>query len=196
MDTEQGTEPRPAVEPDRWVDLYADQLYSYALQMLRDPAAAEDAVQETFLAALGSKDSFQGRSQERTWLFGILKHKIIDTFRRSKRQPAYEDDNPGEMEASSLFTDDGSWKVPPGRWNAKAEELFERREFFETLKRCLDELSEGLAKVFALRELQGASSKSVCEALGISANNLWVRMYRARASIRKCLETQWFEPEP
>jgi RNA polymerase sigma-70 factor (ECF subfamily) len=193
MSSESALKGATRVAPDEWVDLYADQLYSYALQVLRDAAAAEDLVQETFLAALRNKDSFQGRSQEKTWLFGILKHKIVDSLRQKKRQPAYEDDRLEESELEALFNDDGSWKIPPSKWNARAEDLYERKQFFDTLTKCLKDLSERLSRVFTMRELEGVSSESICELLGITPNNLWIRMYRARTSIRRCLEEHWFK---
>ena len=68
-------------DPERWVEEHGDYLFKFALVRLRDPAKAEDMVQETFLAALKGGQSFAGRSAEKSWLAGILKHKILDHYR-------------------------------------------------------------------------------------------------------------------
>ncbi|MSU58371.1 MAG: hypothetical protein EXS35_09350 [Pedosphaera sp.] len=78
-------------DPERWVDEHGDYLFKYALMRLRDPARAEDAVQETFLAALKGGKSFQGRSAEKSWLVGILKNKICDHYRKASRETSFTD---------------------------------------------------------------------------------------------------------
>src|ERR1051325_9770151 len=100
---------RAAPDPSAWVDQHGDYLYRYALMRLRDPALAEDVVQETLLAALQSRHAYQGRSAERTWLTGILKHKLVDHFREASRQ-AYSGRVEGEeFEHDELFRAEGEW---------------------------------------------------------------------------------------
>jgi RNA polymerase sigma-70 factor (ECF subfamily) len=72
----------PIENPESWVDQYGDVLYHFTLSRIKDPSIAEDLVQETFLAALHSIKDFQHRSSIKTWLTSILKHKIIDHFRK------------------------------------------------------------------------------------------------------------------
>src|SRR5205085_12346938 len=92
-----------ASEPSEWVDAHGNYLYRYALVRLRDTALAEDVVQETLLAALQSRHAYAGRSAERTWLTGILKHKLVDHFRKVSRQ-AYSSRPEGEeFEHDELF---------------------------------------------------------------------------------------------
>ncbi|MHC4945232.1 MAG: RNA polymerase sigma factor, partial [Planctomycetota bacterium] len=81
-------------DPATWVDEHGDALYRFAITRLKDPEAAEEIVQETFLAALKAKDSFKGRSSERTWLIGILKNKVIDHFRKMSRERPVTDQGP------------------------------------------------------------------------------------------------------
>ncbi len=90
VDSQQGRSPvsqdTPVTDPDRWVDEHGDALFRYAILRLRDQELSEEVVQETFLEALRVRESFAGRSTERTWLIGILRHKILDHFRRRVRR--------------------------------------------------------------------------------------------------------------
>ena len=104
------------MEPQKWVDLYGDQLYGYAYVRVQDRMVAEDLVQETFLAALAASDGFEGRSSEKTWLTAILKHKIIDHFRKLGRQPMNQSQG-HEKQSNHFFHENGNWKDKPGRWD-------------------------------------------------------------------------------
>ncbi len=184
-----------STEPLDWVDLYSDQLYAYALRMVRNHDLALDLVQETFLAGLAGRDSFESRSNQKTWLFGILKHKIMDYFRTKDRQIPLDDHDEDRYAWEKHFNKQGKWIIPPGFWSARAEDVFERKEFFDILEECISGLTENLARVFMLRELQEETSDAVCRTLDITQNNLWTRMYRARTAIRQCLEEHWFSVE-
>src|SRR5277367_5559751 len=114
--------PRDLSNPEQWVDLYGDYLFKYALARLRDPNKAEDAVQETFLAAIKGGKSFRGRSAEKYWLVGVLKNKIYDDFRRRSRETSFTDLEFYSDEESDRFVTDGSgagsWihKLGPEVW--------------------------------------------------------------------------------
>ena len=97
-------------DPERWVELHGDYLFKYALIRLRDPAKAEDAVQETFLAALKGGKSFQGKSAEKSWLVGVLKNKIYDHYRKSSRETSFTDLEFYSDEESDRFVPDGMFK--------------------------------------------------------------------------------------
>jgi RNA polymerase sigma-70 factor (ECF subfamily) len=183
-----------ATEAEHWVDRHGDCLYRYALLRLRAPELAADVVQETFLEALRAQDSFAGRSSERTWLIGILRHKILDHFRKSGREPARFDGEPWEREAAFEpgFDRRGRWKTIPGSWAAEPSRVLETREFWDVFSRCLARLPRGLADAFFLREVDGLKAEEVQELLGISPANLWARLHRARAQLRRCLEVGWF----
>ena len=179
-------------KPDHWVDRYGDDLFRYALFRLRDATLAEDVVQETFLAALRARKSFSGRSSERTWLFGILKHKIVDHIRKASRERSVEDPEAPEDVHKNLFNERGQWKVMPTQWVADPSTILEQKEFQDILEKCLENLPARLSDAFSLREMDGLTSKEVCKVLGISATNLWVMLYRARMRLRRCLEMSWF----
>lgn len=183
--------------PEEWVDLYGDYLFRYALVRVRDPKTAEDIVQETFLAALQSRHQFAGRSSEKSWMVGILKHKVIDHFRKSSREFPTHNVELSTDESNEIFDEDGHWKLDensPAEW-INPERALEKSEFWEVLSRCLSKLPPQMASAFSLRELDELSSDAVCEALKISPANLWVVLHRARMQLRRCLEIHWFGKE-
>ena len=180
-------------DPALWLDEYGDMLFRYAVTRVSDPAIAEDLMQETFLAAMKGKERFSGRSTERTWLVGILKHKIIDHYRKSKREVLSEDLEIREAPADEYFDRKGTWKVTPNEWLTNPTRAFEQKEFFSILHACLEKVQEKQRKAFMMRELEGADPDEICSELDITATNLWVLLYRARISLKRCLEINWFE---
>jgi len=182
-------------DPETWLEQYGDYLYRFALARIRDRAAAEDLVQETFLAALHARENFKGRSSVTTWLAGILKHKIIDLIRKESRNQPVEDVEPFIPTFDDLFDERGKWKIGPSKWTVSPLELYEQKEFWRILDLCLSELSSRLARIFTLRELEELSTKEICKVFDISATNCWVMLYRARMLLRRCLEINWFSSE-
>ena len=186
-------------DPGRWLDEHGDYLFKYAVFRLRDDTAAEDAVQETFLGALKAYEKFQGRGSERTWLVGILKHKIIDHFRKAEREaPIGEEGDDGPEHADFFERSDewvGHWNADcaPSEWHATPAELIERSDFWKVFSDCLSPLPQRTASAFTLREVDGLKSEEICEILSISVNNLWVMLHRARLHLRNCLEINWFK---
>ena len=170
-------------------------MFRYALARVRDNATAEDLVQDALLAAIGALDTFKGGSTEQTWLIGILRHKVLDYFRKSAReQPIEFDRNQSSTERDSDFDEQGSWAVPVADWRTP-EKSAERDEFWHALRGCLDTLPDNLRTVFTLRELDGLETDQLMETLDISTkNNLWVMLSRARKGIQKCLQAKWFGP--
>lgn len=177
-----------------WLTEHGDYLYRYALARLRDPHQAEDAVQETLLAALAGS-GFAGKASPRTWLTGILKHKIIDQFRRQQRETTLEDPDEVAVDDAGMedfFLDDGHWAEPPQAWREPGN-LLQQNQFLEVLQACLDRLPKKLARIFLLREIEESDNEEICKELEISPTNAWVMLYRARMGLRKCLEMNWLE---
>jgi RNA polymerase sigma-70 factor (ECF subfamily) len=191
MNEEQSESKSQTYDPEAWVDQYGDYLYRYAISRIHEPATAEDLVQETLLAALQGKEDFKGRSSLKTWLTGILKYKIIDHIRKKSREQPTDSIELAADDMHEHFDDKGRWKVGPARWTVNPKELLEQKEFWKVVYECLSRLSERLAKVFALRELDGLSSQEVREVLNVSAANSYVMLYRARMHMRDCLEVNW-----
>jgi len=177
--------------PESWVDRYGDYLFRYALARVRDPAVAEELVQETFLAALKGRDKFRRKSSGQTWLTAILKHKIIDYFRKGHREAASEQIETVAASVKDFFQNNGRWKILPGKWDDDPEKIFRQREFLQVFYRCLAELPERLARAFRLREMEGLSTDELCKRMDITPTNSWVMLYRARMHLQRCLDVRW-----
>ncbi len=187
-------------DPSCWVDEHGNYLFRYALMRLRDRTLAEEAVQETFLAALQSKDRFGGQSSEKTWLIGILKHKIIDHFRKQKREVPLDNVELLPTEQEETFRTAGEWvghwteEAAPIDWGSNPIKSIEKKEFWQALEQSLATLPKRLAQVFILREMDEMSSDEICRVLNISESNLWVMLHRSRMQLRRSLELNYFAP--
>ncbi len=186
--------PPPSCDPAAWLDQYGDYLYRYALLQLRDEAAAEDAVQETLLAALNAWSGFSGKSSVKTWLTGILKHKILDLFRAHAKEPQYRPPADPEAELAALeaalFDASGHWESFPRPWG-DPEAVLEQQRFWEAFMECMQALAPTQARIFQLRELEGLSTEDICKELAITSTNCWVLLYRARLGLQACLDGRW-----
>lgn len=172
-------------------------LLRYALLQLHDEALAEDAVQETLLAALQTGDSFRSESALRTWLIGILKHKIADHYRAAERHyslgdPTSEDkDDPNAALEQLIFDGKGHWIGSPGAWT-NPDHALEQDEFWGVFEWCQKNLSEQHARAFMLREMVGLETEEICQDMAISHGACRVYLHRARLGLRECLEQRWF----
>ena len=177
-------------DPQTWVDSYGDRLFRYAVSRVRDDSSAEDLLQETFLAALKSRDKFKGDSSELTWMTGILRNKIFELYRKqSKEVPLAVDDGGGDED----FFAGRHWAPAeaPREWPAaKAESA----EFSAALRKCLDALTAPVARAFVLREMEGLPAAETAAVLGVAPGHLAVLLYRARLRLRRCLERNHFSP--
>ncbi len=174
-------------------------LHFTRLQLPDYPDLAEDLVQETLLSAYSSGDSFQGRALVNSWLFAILKNKIIDALRQIGRQrkvfTALDDELLDETFESHFFPN-GHWtpEGQPQHWN-NPEKSLNNNEFQKILQSCLYNLPENTARVFTLKEILGFSSNEIQQMCGISTANYHTIMHRARESLRQCLQIKWFNQE-
>lgn len=178
--------PPPA---EQWLADHGTALYRYALVRLRDPDKAEEAVQETLLAALQAWSRYTGGSAVRTWLIGILKHKIIDQLRRETREPNLNDEDTDAVE-DTAFKANGHWNGRLPGWGDPEAALHDN-QFWQILQQCLALLPERLARLFVLREILEDETENICQELTITPTNLWTMLYRARLRLRQCLETNW-----
>ena len=168
----------------RVLGTHTNYLRAYALRHVRDSDVAQDLVQETLLAALRSTTAFAGRSSLRTWLTGILKHKILDAWRERQRAPV-------SLDAFAEPGDDGPGVAfpgadPEGAAPDPALEL-EHKRFREACQRELDRMPVRTAQAFVLTEFAGFTSDEACAQLGVTANALGVMRFRARHALRKAL---------
>jgi RNA polymerase sigma-70 factor (ECF subfamily) len=168
-------------------------LLRVAVLQLRDSDVAEDVVQDTLVAALQGASGFSGRSSLKTWLTGILKHKIVDAIRRKSREPVVGslDEETQIDDLDALFDESGHWDNPPADWG-DPESALSRQQFLEVMQACLEKLPPNTARVFMMREVMDLESEEICKELSITSTNLWVILYRARMALRQCLERNWF----
>ena len=177
---------------------HGDALYRYARARVGSRELAEDLVQDAFLAALQSRDRFQGRATVRTWLLSILRHKILDHYRREPSPMTAAEAHPDRKRDAVLdrhFNEKGLWKVRLASWKPQEQEL-EEREFWDVLDDCLRRLPRSLSSVFILRELEDLDPDQLRGILSLSAANVRVRLHRARLLLRECLEKHWFTDSP
>ncbi len=170
------------------------QLLRFARLQLRSDAQAEDAVQDTLLAALAGADKFTGAAAAKTWVFSILKNKIIDELRRRIREGNVAELTPGAEEGEDfdeLFDQRGHWAAPPAPW-ADPEKSMENSQFWTVFEACLDGVPAKPGRVFMMREMLGLETGEICKELGISSSNCWVLLHRARLGLRECLSRRWF----
>jgi RNA polymerase sigma-70 factor (TIGR02943 family) len=179
---------RTLPEPAEWLDEYGDTLYRYALARLRRSHEAEEAVQETLLAALKMRWQYEGRAKPRTWFVGILKRKILDRLRAAAGQAT----NTAPDALDAWFDASGHWRKTPRDWSDPSA-IAERSEFWRVVRACLGKLPPLMAEAFILRTIDDFGPTDVCRQLAISPNNLWVLLHRARLRLVRCLDIHWFD---
>jgi RNA polymerase sigma-70 factor (ECF subfamily) len=189
-----------SVPPNSELEALRPALVRFAVLQLRNDAAAEDVVQETLMAVLEKPNSFAGQSSLRTYVTGILKHKILDAMRSNRREVQFDgavdgfDGNDRQSDADfidALFRPDGHVVDMPRRWG-DPDAALEQKDFFRTLEVCLEKLPPKTARIFMMREWLEMDTADICMELQISSSNAWVMLYRARLQLRECLDLNWF----
>jgi RNA polymerase sigma-70 factor (ECF subfamily) len=183
--------PKHLLNPNKWIDLYADYLFNYTISRVNDKEMAQDLVQDTFLAGLKSMKNFKGEASERTWLISILKRKIIDHYRKINS-------NKGKAEVRITYNNDaeteGDWleEQVADPFDKTAEDKLQNEELGDAIYNCLSKLPEKQAEVFRMKTIEGYETEVICNELNITASNLWVIIHRARTAMAACLEDNWF----
>lgn len=177
-------------------------LLRFARLQLRNDAWAEDAVSDTLLAALSKPHAFESKSQLKTWLVGILKHKVIDVLRVQTREASlhFDADGDGSEELDALmFKPDGHYVSTPLNWDSatpnlsdQPEQSLSTQQFFKVLEACTDKLPPAQGRIFLMREWLELSVDDICKELDLTSTNLYVQLHRARLRLRECLEINWF----
>ena len=188
-------------DPNNWVNEYSDEFFRFTMYRVKSREVAEDLVQETFLSGLKSLDSFRRDCPEKSWLYNILRNKIIDHFRKKTNQEVKRSSSVLETDEEKFFsqffkkggTDAGHWKdnVTIDHWDIAADELLEREEFMQFLMLCISLLPETWGKVFSLKNIEELTTKEICKELNITPSNLWTIIHRAKLQLRGCLEKRW-----
>lgn len=168
-------------------------LFRFAMLQLRNESLAQNVVQDALAAVLEKPQSFTGQSSFRTYVIGIMKHKIIDILRDSQRLTPFEpaDEQADDDMIDALFLADGHPLDMPRYWG-NPDKTLEQKDFFSIMELCLERLPPRTARIFMMREWLGLDTEEICKELHLSAPNVWAVLYRARLHLRECLELNWF----
>jgi RNA polymerase sigma-70 factor (TIGR02943 family) len=177
------------IEPQAWIDAYGDYLLRFAQARVGNRETTEDLVQETFLAAWNSRFSFRGESSLKTWLTSILKHKILDHYRRHASEAAFAEllKRHGDKESQWILED----ALFPSAWRETPVDTLERQELYDTFLKCSDTLPSRMKEAFMFAEVDGLSGLQISERLDISVANARTLVHRAKKAMRACLEYVW-----
>lgn len=181
---------RHSLEPEDWNVAYRDYLIRFAFQRVSDYGTAEDLVQDTFLSGWNARRNFRGDCNERTWLTGILRNKIIDHYRKTGRRPSVLTT---DLDSAASEDEVFSWidQQPDERSIHRPEAETERNEFMRHLENAVKTLPEKMAQAFRMREIHGCSTEEIVGELGISKANLWVLIHRAKQMLSQELSQNW-----
>lgn len=184
-----------------WVELYTSEMVSWAYYKTSQQETAEDLVQETFIVAFQSFHTFENKSKPKTWLFSILKNKIIDHYRKCYKAAVIPANKISEEHNTNLFgflfDSNGQWKKSeqPTSWFNEKEELLDNPNFNVVLADCLNRLPLAWNAAIQLKYLEEKEQKFICQELEISATNYWQIIHRAKLQLKACLENYWFKNE-
>ncbi len=182
------------VDPHKWVERYADYLYTYSITRVNDEDQARDLVQETFLAALQKMDKFEGKCSERTWLTAIIKNKIIDIYRKKSSGLLKITDNIATGQEDDFFNHtDGHWKEAhsPRDINFDPHDPLIKKEFNRILQKCMQKLPALWLSVFTMKHMDDELTEVICSELKVTPSNFWVIIHRAKLNLRACLQKNW-----
>lgn len=171
-------------------------MLAFAQQQIGNPAVAEDCVQEAFLSAIKNQQAFKGQAAFKTWVFVILKNKIVDYFRQENKEREFFNKDIEYDEQQTLFNPRGHWlkEQRPSRW-CDTSELTLNEDFWCVFNACLEHLPAEQSRIFMMREFIGLTSAEICDHLTITESKLYVVLYRARLKLRHCIDKRWFQKE-
>lgn len=180
-------------------------LLAYARQRLNDHQEAEEAVQDCLIAGWQQRADFGNRSTLRTWLTGILRHKVLDRLRTRRRRldrpnpnDAAAENDAGADPCDAWFDSNGSWKIDPTfamdvlRDCPRQSSL--RLELKGMLALCLAALPETLRLLFSLREVDQLDTREAALLSGVVLASAPVLLTRARQRLRDCLQRRLSSP--
>jgi RNA polymerase sigma-70 factor (ECF subfamily) len=162
---------------------FAPQLFSAALRMTRNPADAEDVVQETFLKAYRAYGSFEAGTNLKAWLYRILTNTYINRYRKAQRRPAEVDLD--EVEDLYLYRRIGSAQSDDAARSAEAEVL---DQFAETdVINAIEALPEHFRMPVLLADVEGFAYKEIADILDVPIGTVMSRLHRGRKTLQKAL---------
>lgn len=181
-----------AFELGKWVDDYSRILLDRAYYLLSDKEDAKDIVQEVFLSAFKSRDSFQGKSSPLTWLMSILHHKVADIYKKRYNGST------SSFSFDTFFDKHGEWieadvADPWEEDEFAVSALLNNESFYEVFNQCLGNLPPQWLIVVNKCYLQEQKAAEICRELNLSIANYWKLLQRSRLQLRKCIDVHWFK---
>lgn len=175
---------------EKWVDNHSDYLLNYGLSKIQDRDLILDFIQDTFIAALGAIDKFEGRSEPRTWLTSILNRKIIDYWRKKGGQKT---DVVSHFFYGENDKSEGHWILDnaPSQQIASVEHKIEAEEQVRELEECLEILPEQWRGIVYAKYMQQKKGEEICNEFEVTSSNFWVIVHRAKLTLRDCLKSKW-----
>jgi RNA polymerase sigma-70 factor, ECF subfamily len=177
-----------------WDELAGHHAYllKIARRLTSNDALAQDVVQDTLLTAFEKIKQFAGRSSLRTWLTTILKNRLRDTWRSDKRWVAPLAQGEDSIDDfSGLFFEDGHWQDDAFVQWKTPETLISDQQFIKVLDACITQLPAKTGQVFMMSQVLEMSTDEITKELQIAPNHIWVLLYRARMTLKLCLEKNW-----
>lgn len=170
------------------IDELRQQMLKFAYLQIKNPDIAEDMVQEALVSALHNITHFKRQAALKTWVFAILKNKIIDYIRQKDRWVLETDLANDDDEENTFFDRTGHWKEQYSRvaWNENDDYIYSK-QFWIIFEASLTHLPANQAQVFMMREYLEISSKEICTTVNITTSNLHILLYRARLQLQNCL---------
>lgn len=176
------------IDTSQWVDEYSDMLYNFAITRVNDHELSLDLVQDTFVSALKGLDSFQGKSTVKTWLFSILKRKIIDHWRKQESRQTKP------MSSLGTETESGEERILDRQNNGRVSDIevnFDNLELRQVIMGCIQDLPEKWKEIVIDKLVEEKKTEEVCKEHDITPSNLWVIIHRAKVQLRDCLNKKW-----
>ncbi len=177
-----------------WMQVYADLLYTYAMQRGFGDDNAKDLVQETFMTAWRNAGSYRREVSPKNWLFIILKSRITDHYRKTASRPEIESIEK-EYNDHRYFDKSDHWDKDayPAGWHVDIDNRTETREFYNVLSKCRQKLKDIQQSVFVMKYIDDLESEEICRQLSITTANYWVIIHRAKVQLRACLQKNWID---
>jgi len=170
-----------------WIKKYSDTFFDYLCKRVADPTIAKDILQETFIAAWKNSTGFRQDANEKTWLFSILRNKLMDHYRLQ----AHDKTRRAEKETFFDHADHWTNSAAPKHWQ-DADAALQAKEFYHVLQQCKNKLTPLQQLTFTMKYLDGEHAVNICKILEITASNYWVLLHRCKLQLRQCLEKNWF----
>ncbi|MEO6221257.1 MAG: sigma-70 family RNA polymerase sigma factor [Ginsengibacter sp.] len=170
-----------------WINEYSDIFFDYLYNRVCDKTVAKDILQETFVAAWKNYSSFKNKSSEKTWLFSILKNKLMDHYRMQAKLKIDLPDNSYFFDESDHWTE----SAEPRQWEDAAASL-DTKEFYLVLDQCKSKLTPVQQLAFTMKYIDEHDPHFICKVLKITTSNYWVIIHRCKLQLRNCMENNWF----